>query len=1299
MEADNRGVQVYRVNRADLEANLVRLPPDAGVFTREVGALAKAYFGAIDQGDIESMIRHLDPNGFNIHVLSPDATLASEDDYRAWYGRITAEFSRLHHTVVALDPKLVTANSAEARLSIHSEVYRRNPAADETPRASVTLDIIWELTRTQDGSWVISSQREAPDPTPEYSEVRTREFAVSYLNNLDRRNLEAMLAVLAPHGELNIALNGGLIVEDFPQWFRMIDETFINSVHRVQGVVALENADGTIDAHLKIDFTADRRNPGPNQDSSVGFSVERIWTVRRGENGRPQLVSQRPFVLFDLSTRVDPLDVDGALRAARRGDNEVVRDWLRNGGDPNAYARDGFNLFLASAATGNAEVLRMLLLEGVGHTKVDPGLPLEDPQRPGYNTNILAPHLSAQNGDVISTLLLLTRNPGQLHARVEVNGHTPLLQAAFYGHVELARSILANLGSILPPGANIEEETQRLFSETTLRGINATQFGRQFQNEAMVAALEPFDRATTEAKEADTRALLDAIPAGPRHPEAGTPAQQASETVFNIITSGLAEVAALQEPERSAAVTRVVAALKDATQNPNFDPNRLAGELLQTPIIAAVTGTNANEGVARLRREVADVLLEKGADPDKEEMHPMAVDAVIRAAVFNHFEILKRFEAVMTPEAMRQALNHKPAVNGLTALHDSVLRAATGSAGYLEQIRWARGLGASADIPDHTGRTQRDFAAAAFVTEGQRENAAAVWEALQLNSPPPKPYTTFTYDNLTFLTIPDRVMDKGAVWRTLAGSPNVIVTSIELDGPNAMSAEVAQNHSFGTAIMNRCWPDGRPVDARDVQAFAAQTRGTPFLPIMRFERSDPYIKQLDGAGLFGALLVNPESPEAVRALLRDVYFPQRPSADVAPRASTAQHPLGKRAVGADNLAQRTFAEYAKMMDTLNDMFIGGLSFSKPARPDVLQQLRALREIGVRLVEVDHAGIRSELAKSFAAEELDRQTDAAIAAIETAARDAGIVLSGHFSTDEQILRALKKGYRHITTITEREAHQLAWRSWLPNGSPIEGREPLPREMPIRRPSRDFNDVRRALQDGELVVFGVLTTPDLDNGMQLANSGILNAVALEREHGTWSTDETVRHIEALREHTNVIVRLGSALDSDVGTFIRSGVAALIATAVLGADEAQHFLSAVEKANIETYGENDRRKWAVPAVMMETEGAANDTDKIVPMLKQHQGVCHIGPLDLSASLGAAWGTDRYESTLQKIESTARAAGVPLVNVLNTLEESLNYGLGMVMAPVGMDGGALNAGISLSAGISGTNPLESLRNVNSAR
>lgn len=705
--------QINRVDIADLAYDSVRLAPDAGVFMREVATLANAYFGALDRREaVESLLVHLDPDGFKIQVLSPDHTLATADAYRDWHSSILATFSSLRHTVVALAPTLLADDKARAKLSIHSAVDLSTPAAGESPRANHTLDIIWDLSRMTDGRWVISGQHADPQPSPDFSVERMRQFAATYLDNLDRRNLAGMLNVLAPPLELNIALNGGHIIEDFPQWFHMIDDAFIHSKHRIQGLVAVANADGTIDAHLRIHFTADKRNPKPDEDQGVDFSVDRIWTIRPDADGRPQLVSQRPFTLFDLGTRVDPMDVKGALASVRRGDNEVVRDWLRNGGDPNAYAADGFTLSLAAAATGNTDALRMLLLEGVGTVQVDPGVTLRDPQHPVYDTGIVAPHLSAQKGDVASTLLLLSRTPEHLHTRMEVNGHTPLLQAAFYGHVDLARAIMAHLETILPPGADQEAERRRLFSETTVRGINATQFGRQFHNQAMIDALEPFDKATAEDKQADTIRLLEAIPSGPRHPEAGTPAQEASETVINMITNGLAEVAALEAPERTPATKRIIADLRKAVQQPAFDPNRLAGELLQTPIIAAVTGTNVNAEVGQLRSEIVRILLDKGADPDKEERYPMAVDAVIRAAVFNHFDCLKQFEAAMPAGAMKQALNHKPAVNGLTALHDSVLRAATGAAGYLEQIRWMRGLGASVDIADHTGRTQRDFAAA-----------------------------------------------------------------------------------------------------------------------------------------------------------------------------------------------------------------------------------------------------------------------------------------------------------------------------------------------------------------------------------------------------------------------------------------------------------------------------------------------------------------------------------------------------------------------------------------------------------
>jgi len=211
MDTMTKHPQANRVDREDLTANPVRLAPDAGVLDREIAALAESYFGSIDAGDIDTMVSHLDPNGFDIHVLAPDAHLKSEDDYRAWYERIVAEFKNLHHTVVALDPLLVSSNEAEVKLAIHSSIERRKTGANDAPRISGTVEIIWSLTRTEAGDWVITAQSENPETSAPYSTTRVREFAVNYLNNLDRRSLDSMLAVLAPQDELNIALNQGLI--------------------------------------------------------------------------------------------------------------------------------------------------------------------------------------------------------------------------------------------------------------------------------------------------------------------------------------------------------------------------------------------------------------------------------------------------------------------------------------------------------------------------------------------------------------------------------------------------------------------------------------------------------------------------------------------------------------------------------------------------------------------------------------------------------------------------------------------------------------------------------------------------------------------------------------------------------------------------------------------------------------------------------------------------------------------------------------------------------------------------------
>lgn len=92
----------------------------------------------------------------------------------------------------------------------------------------------------------------------------------------------------------------------------------------------------------------------------------------------------------------------------------------------------------------------------------------------------------------------------------------------------------------------------------------------------------------------------------------------------------------------------------------------------------------------------------------------MGAHAIIRASVFGHVDILKLMGSRITSAELAEALNEIPVVNGLTALHDAVLRASTVPddrlSTYLEQIRWEVGSGARSDIEDFSGRTQHKYA-------------------------------------------------------------------------------------------------------------------------------------------------------------------------------------------------------------------------------------------------------------------------------------------------------------------------------------------------------------------------------------------------------------------------------------------------------------------------------------------------------------------------------------------------------------------------------------------------------------
>jgi ankyrin repeat protein len=389
-------------------------------------------------------------------------------------------------------------------------------------------------------------------------------------------------------------------------------------------------------------------------------------------------------------------DVAAAVAAARAGDVAGLRAWLAGGEDPNRHDAEGWTPLLAAAVRGHAEAVDLLLGGAAGRAA--------DPDLPHAASHALPIHFAGHSGSVAVAERLLALRPAHMEAVWEINGHTLLLQAVFYGLLELAEYALRR-------GANT--------AATTLRGLGALEFAQQFQNQAMVDLIRPYD-SPRDAKAAYYEALLRRFTPVTLPAEAA--AQQAGDRLVAAIQDGLRDAA--QDP---AAVEASLAKVRTLVEREGADVNRLGGPLRQPALVVAVTGTNgspASAAVAELRRRVAEYLLDRGADPMLHEQHPMGAQAVIRACVFNHIDILRTMGRHMTTPNLAAALNEIPVVNGLTALHDSVLRASMVGPdrieGYLDQIRWAVGSGARWDIEDFSGRTQRAIAGAVKDPERRR---------------------------------------------------------------------------------------------------------------------------------------------------------------------------------------------------------------------------------------------------------------------------------------------------------------------------------------------------------------------------------------------------------------------------------------------------------------------------------------------------------------------------------------------------------------------------------------------------
>ncbi len=428
------------------------------------------------------------------------------------------------------------------------------------------------------------------------------------------------------------------------------------------------------------------------------------------------------------------------LDAARSGDVGGVSRHLRAGGDPDLCDLQGWSLLAAAAVRGRADVVRILLSADVsGGRSADPGLRMPE-------ADALPIFWAGQSGDIETVAALLRARPEQLFATSSVNGHTVLLQAAFFGtqrHRDLIAWLLEHVSDILDLHGEeqVEATRNRLLAACNVRGYTARTMAQLWNNQAIAAVVDPLDHSTEQDRDDYYRRLLAAIAEPPPSDPVERDAQQRTEQLLATIGDGFAAMTAVATDDSAVALREaaLLEAVSAQLEDERLDINRRGGPLSETPVIVAVTGTDASPRIGEARRRLLTLLLEHGADPDLPERHPMAVDAVIRAAVLNHFDCLKEIARFRPPLAFAAALNERPAINGQTALDDTVHRALTASddtvQSHLDQIVWAVGHGARTDIPDFTGVTVADRARLAADDAVLRQRAPVVLAALGVKRP------------------------------------------------------------------------------------------------------------------------------------------------------------------------------------------------------------------------------------------------------------------------------------------------------------------------------------------------------------------------------------------------------------------------------------------------------------------------------------------------------------------------------------------------------------------------------------
>lgn len=441
----------------------------------------------------------------------------------------------------------------------------------------------------------------------------------------------------------------------------------------------------------------------------------------------------------------------------------------------------------------------------------------------------------------------------------------------------------------------------------------------------------------------------------------------------------------------------------------------------------------------------------------------------------------------------------------------------------------------------------------------------------------------------------------------------------ELASPNPVSAATLAGGGGISAV----FVDGESAERGQISALVNALGRVPAIVIGRFRSAaDPFLKPKLDEGLLGAVLSDASSLKETLRFLRKVYLP----------------PLGRRSVGPSNVT-RYLGAIKEFVGRNNAVFLGGVSIASAAGVEKVESIVKARARGLRFLEVDSAGI----ARSLGVAQGSPSHAAAVARVENAARGAGVALVGRAATRAEALAMHARGYRHVIVTSDERAVDAAFDAYA--------------DVPLDPES-----------EPRLGSYGFLMSPDLPLARRLAARA--GGLWIDGEDGQFTLPQ-IRALIAAVAGSPSIVRATGWDNPDIAAYLAAGASGVIAPQVSTAYQARKFVETVKRANPN----------ALAVVMIENKEALRNVDAIART--PGVGTLFIGPYDLALSLGLSPDSAEFKAAIARIESAARAAGVPLGGLSKSRSETYRLrALGYEFVATVSDQGALADGIKKTLG-----------------